>query len=58
MPSKNLIKRGSIPNVNTAHSMMNYIIVNNENIAIDYIVKVLIIPHNDICVNDHSLSYI
>ena len=58
MPSKNLIKHRLIPNVNTAHPMMNYIIVNNENIAIDYIVKVLIIAHNEIYAIDYSLSYI
>ena len=48
MPSKNLIKRGSIPNVNTAHPMINYIIANNTHNAIDYIIKTYIIANNEI----------
>ena len=47
-PSKNLTKRGSIPNVNAAHLMMNYIIANNEHNAIDYIIKTYIIANNEI----------
>ena len=47
-PSKNLTKRGLIPNVNTAHPMMSYIISNNEHNAIDYIIKTYIIANNEI----------
>ena len=47
-PSKILTKCGSIPNVNAAHSMMNYIIANNEHNAIDYIIKTYIIANNEI----------
>ena len=47
-PSKNLTKCGSIPIVNTAHPIMNYIIANNTNNAIDYIIKIHIIANNEI----------
>ena len=56
-PSKNLTKCGSIPIVNAAQSIMNYIISNNTNNAIGYIIKVHIISHNEIYAIDHSLTF-
>ena len=56
-PSKNLTKCGSIPIVNAAHPIMNYIIANNTNNAIDYVIKVHIISYNEIYAIDHSLTF-
>ena len=47
-PSKNLTKCGPIPIVNVAHPIMNYIISNNTNNEIDYIIKIQIIANNEI----------